>query len=128
MSFRTKEINSIQLLIGGHFAWPINHNKNRMGKGSSHGRPAFAEGVELIETTGQPLETRKQSSLEKRSMIEKPNEFIEFPLSCNRILREIGEFGLYQILVGLTTGAALCFSGFSAFSFIFASNVPPHRF
>lgn len=59
---------------------------------------------------------------------KEPTEFLEIPLARDRILEEIGQFGLYQILVGITTGIALCITGFATFNFIFATTIPEHRF
>lgn len=87
-----------------------------------------AEGEKSAEAMA-PLVVTRRNSLDSEKQpwhTEQPNEFTE-PLSCDRMLQEIGEFGLYQILVALTTGTALCITGFTAFNFIYASNVPPHR-
>lgn len=51
----------------------------------------------------------------------------ESPLSCNRIFTEIGEFGLYQILIGIATGAALFITGLATYNFVFTSVIPDHR-
>lgn len=48
-------------------------------------------------------------------------------LSVDQVSDEIGRFGLYQILVGLCTGAALIILSFDIFNFIFAATVPEHR-
>lgn len=48
-------------------------------------------------------------------------------LSSDRLLKEVGEFGLYQLLVGATTGAALVITALAAFNFVFVAVVPEHR-
>lgn len=100
-----------------------NNKMNREGDHTQH-----AEGEKSAEVMF-PLVVRRRNSMDSEKQpwhTEQPNEQIE-PLSCDRMFQEIGEFGLYQILVALTTGAALCITGFTAFNFIYASNVPPHR-
>lgn len=49
-------------------------------------------------------------------------------LSSSRIIEEIGGFGLYQIFVGLSTGAALTLTSFTAMNFLFAASIPDHRY
>lgn len=48
-------------------------------------------------------------------------------LSLDRILSEIGGFGLYQILISIATGLALMLSSFGLFNFLFAAAIPEHR-
>lgn len=48
-------------------------------------------------------------------------------LTLDRILSEIGEFGLYQKLIGIVTGIALVISSYDMFNFVFASAIPEHR-
>lgn len=43
------------------------------------------------------------------------------------IYNEIGEFGLYQILVVLSTGFVFFFGSFVTLNFIFGVDVPDHR-
>lgn len=43
------------------------------------------------------------------------------------ILREIGEFGLYQILVSLIVGYVFAFGSFVTLNFIFGANIVDHR-
>lgn len=43
------------------------------------------------------------------------------------IYNEIGEFGLYQILVVLSTGFVFFFGSFVTLNFIFGIGVPDHR-
>lgn len=48
-------------------------------------------------------------------------------LSFDEISQEIGEFGLYQILVGALTGIVLLLSSSALFNFVFTSEIPAHR-
>lgn len=48
-------------------------------------------------------------------------------LTLDRILSEIGGFGLYQIIIGIVTGVALVISSYDMFNFVFASAIPEHR-
>lgn len=43
------------------------------------------------------------------------------------ILHEIGEFGLYQVLVGLTVGFVLAYGSMVTMNFIFAIDIVEHR-
>lgn len=45
----------------------------------------------------------------------------------DHIYNEIGEFGLYQILVVLSTGFVYLFGSFVTLNFIFGIEVPEHR-
>lgn len=56
------------------------------------------------------------------------SENAETELSSSRIVEEIGGFGLYQILVGLSTGIALALTSFTTLNFIFAASIPDHRY
>lgn len=55
------------------------------------------------------------------------NKSADDTLSCARIFNEIGGFGPFQILVGISTGLALIMGSFTTFNFIFASIIPEHR-
>lgn len=48
-------------------------------------------------------------------------------LSSDRIFLEIGGFGLFQILVGLASGAALISASLTIYNFIFAADIPEYR-
>lgn len=48
-------------------------------------------------------------------------------LSFDRILDEIGSFGLYQLLIGIGTGFALLLTAIALFNFVFSAGVPDHR-
>lgn len=48
-------------------------------------------------------------------------------LSSTGILEEIGEFGLYQIIIGISIGAAMILTSCAMFDFVFASAIPEHR-
>lgn len=62
---------------------------------------------------------------ESETLIE--NAKSEHPLSPDRLLEEVGDFGMYQLLVGATTGAALVITALAAFNFVFVAVVPEHR-
>lgn len=49
-------------------------------------------------------------------------------LSFDRILDEIGSFGLYQLLIGVCTGFSLLLTAIALFNFVFSSGVPDHRY
>lgn len=51
----------------------------------------------------------------------------ENQLSCESILREIGGFGPYQIIIGFTMGVTMLLAVLDAFDFVFASAIPEHR-
>lgn len=55
------------------------------------------------------------------------NETKHKSVSFDEIYNEIGEFGLYQILVGLSSGLAFAFGSFSILNFIFGASIPDHR-
>lgn len=44
------------------------------------------------------------------------------------ILREIGEFGAYQILAGLTVGFAFAFGSLVTMNFLFGADALEHRY
>lgn len=72
------------------------------------------------------METVKQEhSCSKEARCEE-NERAD--LSTERILNEIGGFGLYQIIIGFATGFALVVSSYDMFNFVFASAIPKHRY
>lgn len=48
-------------------------------------------------------------------------------LTSDRILSEIGGFGLYQMLIGIASGVAILLSSIDIYSFVFASVIPEHR-
>lgn len=49
-------------------------------------------------------------------------------LSFERILKEIGECGRYQISIGLASGIVLAFGSFTILNFVFSSIIiPEHR-
>lgn len=79
------------------------------------------EGDQLLDTGTDPKVAIQPMK------VEKPSAEFELPLSCNRIFEEIGEFGLYQILVGIATGVALYITGLATYNFVFTSVVPEHR-
>lgn len=72
-------------------------------------------------------ETGRKVSIEPTKVAVDSSKLEELPLSCNRIFTEIGEFGLYQILVGIATGIALFITGLATYNFVFTSVVPDHR-
>lgn len=63
-----------------------------------------------------------------RQIAETPNENKTKSVSFDEIYREIGEFGLYQILVGLSSGLAFAFGSFSILNFIFGAAIPNYRY
>lgn len=54
---------------------------------------------------------------------ESPRKSLDF----DDILKEIGEFGRFQILVGVLIGICSAFSAFIIFNFVFGGNIPEHR-
>lgn len=48
-------------------------------------------------------------------------------LSIDQIYTQIGEFGLYQLCVGLSNGLAFGFGSFVILNFVFSAAVPDHR-
>lgn len=62
-------------------------------------------------------------------MIEKRNgEEAKTPLAYDDILREIGEFGAYQLLVGLTVGFVFAYGSFVTMNFVFSADTTEHRY
>lgn len=59
---------------------------------------------------------------EKKTTVE-----VKAPLTYDDILREIGEFGLYQILVGLTVGFVFAYGTFGSQNFVFSADTIEHR-
>lgn len=49
------------------------------------------------------------------------------PPVYEEILHEIGEFGLNQILVGVTVGFAFAFGSFITMNFLFGADSTEHR-
>lgn len=74
--------------------------------------------MEKVEGTHSPLGDRKVIREESK----------ENDLTCERILNEVGGFGLYQIIIGIATGLALVVSSYDMFNFVFASAIPKHRY
>lgn len=52
------------------------------------------------------------------------NEIISFDV----VLREIGEFGRYQIINGILTCLVIAISTCALFNFVFSAAIPDHRF
>lgn len=75
------------------------------------------------------LLTMKQSSDDPKypSGIEAVNKHSEDALSSDHIFKEIGEFGIFQILVGFASGAALILASLTIYNFIFAADIPEYR-
>lgn len=57
-----------------------------------------------------------------------PRKDADNALAFDDILKEIGEFGLYQLLTGILIGIVLLFTTFALFNFVFSSDIPHHRF
>lgn len=70
------------------------------------------------------MEKETDSSSVEKEKVDKGTNI----LTCDQILDEIGGLGPYQILVATATGIALLLSSFSILNFIFASNIPDHRY
>lgn len=51
----------------------------------------------------------------------------EAPPAYEDILRETGEFGLYQILVSLIVGFAFAYGSFVTLNFLFGADIVEHR-
>lgn len=65
------------------------------------------------------------SSTNTNSNLEStPNNIISF----DTVLKEIGEFGRYQILNGILTCLVITISTCALFNFVFSSAIPDHRF
>lgn len=52
----------------------------------------------------------------------------EKTLDFDEILNEIGEFGRFQILVGISIGLVSAFSSFFVLNFVFSAAIPEHRY
>lgn len=63
-----------------------------------------------------------QSSYDELSKKDTKN-----PFSFDEILQEIGEFGLYHILVSVSIGFVLLLTACTIFNLIFSSEIPDHR-
>lgn len=63
----------------------------------------------------------------KSSDDESPAKKSSNSLTFDEILQEIGEFGLYQILVGILIGLVLMLTSSALFNFVFTSEIPDHR-
>lgn len=48
-------------------------------------------------------------------------------ITFDTILKEIGEFGNYQILSGILTCVAITLSTFALFNFVFSAAIQDHR-
>lgn len=68
-----------------------------------------------------------QTRQPKPSGLAAATENAKDPISFDKILQEIGEFGLYQLITGALTGLALLFAAISMFNFVFSASVPEHR-
>lgn len=55
------------------------------------------------------------------------NQNEQAPLPFDKILTEIGEFGLYQVTNSVLTCIALIFATFALFNFVFSAAIPEHR-
>lgn len=56
------------------------------------------------------------------------NQNGQTPLSFDKILKEIGEFGMYQVTNSVLTCIALIFATFALFNFVFSAAIPEHRY
>lgn len=64
----------------------------------------------------------------KLSEDDDDNETTYKPLDFDKILKfEIGEWGLYQILAGISIGLVSAFSSYVTMNFMFAASIPEHR-
>lgn len=70
-------------------------------------------------------ESRHQE--QKSSDLEAASGNTNNVLSFDRILHEIGEFGLYQTISAILTGFALLFASISMFNFVITASMPDHR-
>lgn len=67
------------------------------------------------------------NNLESSSKARNDSEKAEAPPSYEGVLREIGEFGLYQILVSLIVGFIFAYGSFVTMNFIFVADIVEHR-
>lgn len=76
--------------------------------------------MELSEQSRHSSDT-KMTSGDIEQIEESP------PPAYDDVLREIGEFGLYQLLVGLIVGFVFAYGSFITMNFIFAVDIIEHR-
>lgn len=76
-----------------------------------------------MDNVQEPQDATDSSNIAKATSDDDTNY-----LTSDRILDEIGGLGPYQILVALSTAVALLLASFSMFNFIFAANIPEHRY
>lgn len=73
----------------------------------------------------------KQSSDVEKSADIKPtadnNGAADDKVPVDDILVEIGDFGLYQVLVAILTGIVMLLASSAQFNFVFTGDVPVHR-
>lgn len=57
-----------------------------------------------------------------------PRKSAADPTLVDDILLEIGDFGLYQVLVAILTGMVMLLASAAQFNFVFTGDVPDHRY
>lgn len=71
----------------------------------------------------QPKKVKFPLELDEENVCRKE----ENPPTSNEILHEIGEFGPYQVLVGLVIGFVLTVGSMLTMNFIFSVDIIEHR-
>lgn len=82
----------------------------------------------------------KPTPISQSDTIKNPNDAVDvsedelendntIPLDFERILKfDVGEFGPYQIFIGIIMGLISAFASFMVLHFLFISAVPEHRY
>lgn len=80
------------------------------------------ENVENVEKVEPSTELLPSPETENTRVDEKPLDF-------DKILRfDIGEYGPFQLLVGVSTGLCAAFGTIIIMNFVFGATIPEHRY
>lgn len=90
----------------------------------------MTQSIDLIKPSAHAKDNKGdiESGATKIEHEKRNSENAKTALSSSRIIEEIGEFGLYQIFVGLSTGIALTLTSLTTLNFLFAASIPDHRY
>lgn len=90
----------------------------------------MTQSIDIIKPSAHEKDNKGdiESGSMKSGQEKRHSEISKTVLSSSRIIDEIGGFGLYQILVGISTGIALTLTSFTTLNFIFATSIPDHRY
>lgn len=84
--------------------------------------------INLAPIDFNQFEMKSPPEVSKSASNKLPAKSSRNALAIDEILKEIGEFGLYQFLIGILIGIVLLFTTFALFNFVFSSEIPDHRF